>query len=41
VTLVKGAAHRLSEPEDLARLERTVEALAQRSAARMATSPAR
>jgi pimeloyl-ACP methyl ester carboxylesterase len=41
VTLVKGAAHRLSEPEDLARLERTVEALAQRSAARMASSPTR
>jgi len=27
VTLVKNAAHRLSEPEDLARLERTIEAL--------------
>jgi pimeloyl-ACP methyl ester carboxylesterase len=41
VTLVKGAAHRLSEPNDLARLARTVEDLAQRSAARMASSPAR
>jgi len=27
VTLVKNAAHRLSEPQDLARLERTIEAL--------------
>jgi len=27
VTLVKGAAHRLSEPADIARLERTIEAL--------------
>ena len=27
VTLVKGAGHRLSEPEDLARLTRTVAAL--------------
>ena len=41
VILVKGAAHRLSEPADLARLERTVEALAQLSAARMASSPTR
>src|SRR3546814_10571734 len=41
VTLVKGAAHRLSEPEDLARLEHTVEGLAQRAAARMASSPTR
>ncbi|HEY9548908.1 MAG TPA: alpha/beta hydrolase [Kiloniellaceae bacterium] len=41
VTLVKGAAHRLSEPDDLARLERAVDGLAQRSAARMASSPTR
>src|SRR3546814_20244656 len=34
VTLVKGAAHRLSEPEDPARLEHTVEGLAQRAAPR-------
>jgi dipeptidyl aminopeptidase/acylaminoacyl peptidase len=27
VTLVKGAGHRLSEPEDLGRLERAIEAL--------------
>jgi pimeloyl-ACP methyl ester carboxylesterase len=30
VALVKGAAHRLSEPADLARLERTIEALTDR-----------
>lgn len=41
VTLVKDAGHRLSEPEDLARLERIIEALAQHSAARTACSPAR
>jgi pimeloyl-ACP methyl ester carboxylesterase len=41
VTLVKGAAHRLSEAADLARLARIVEGLLQSSAARIAASPAR
>ncbi|MGF1595255.1 MAG: alpha/beta fold hydrolase [Kiloniellaceae bacterium] len=41
VTLVKGAAHRLSEPADLARLERIVAELVHASAARIAASPAR
>lgn len=41
VTLVKSGAHRLSEPADLARLERIVADLVQSSAARIAASPAR